>query len=88
MWHIKCLTNIILKWTTGNKMLCQKVEQVPRLKEYHSLNTDRVVKTERSGERTSLGKVEKHAESGERGSGIERPQGKKEGGEAPLVRIT
>lgn len=23
---------MIWKWTTGNKMLCQKVEQVPRLK--------------------------------------------------------
>lgn len=61
-------------------MLCQKVEQVPRLKEYHSLNTDRVVKTEKFGERTSLGKVEKHTESGERGSGIKRPQGKRKAG--------
>ena len=49
MWHIKCPTNIILKQTTGNKMLCQKVEQIPRKKK--SFNKYRVVKTERFGER-------------------------------------
>jgi hypothetical protein len=31
-------------------------------------------------DRTSIGKVEKYTESGERGIGIERPQGKRKAG--------